>query len=246
LRFTIIDPVKAPDLTILPGSNSISIFSDHSNLSLSGTSLVPAPTLTAPVNIVGVPLPVELVGFSAVTKGRSVELNWSTATETKNSGFDVERCITGTKATAWEKVTFIKGHGTTAEPQTYSYRDVVKTGAKYAYRLKQIDNDGKFKYSKEVEAVIALSAEDYALSTNFPNPFNPTTTFRFAVKKAERVAVKVFNTLGQEVRTLFNEVAAPDQIYDLSFDATGLASGTYIYMLKTQDRFEVKKMVLMK
>ncbi len=192
------------------------------------------------------PLPVELTAFTAAATGHRVDLTWSTATERNNAGFDLERRMVGGKENAWRPVTFVKGHGTTGAPQAYSVKDEIKIPAKYAYRLKQVDAEGKIEYSKEVEAVVAFQAQDYQLTANYPNPFNPTTSFRFAVAKAELVAVKVFNIIGQEVRTLFNEVAAPDVMYSLTFDASGLASGTYFYMLKTQDRCEVKKMLLLK
>jgi hypothetical protein len=202
-------------------------------------------TLSTP-GISNSPLPVELASFTASANGRRIELAWSTATEVKNSGFDVERRMVDGKAKTWQAVAFVKGHGTTNAPQSYSLRDAVNIPAKYAYRLKQIDADGKFLYTKEVEAVVALQPEDYALGANYPNPFNPTTSFRFAVRKAGHVAVKVFNMIGQEVATLFNETAVPDIVYDVTFDASGLASGTYFYALKTQDRFEVKKMLLLR
>jgi hypothetical protein len=202
-------------------------------------------TLSTP-EISNSPLPVELASFTASATGRRIELLWSTATEVKNSGFDVERRMVDGKEKTWQTVGFVKGHGTTNAPQSYSLRDAVKIPAKYAYRLKQIDNDGKFLYTKEVEAVVALQPEDYTLGANYPNPFNPTTSFRFAVRKAGPVAIKVFNMIGQEVTTLFNETAVPDMVYDVTFDASGLASGTYFYALRTQDRFEVKKMLLLK
>ena len=66
------------------------------------------------------------------------------------------------------------------------------------------------------------------------------------MKNAGQVVVKIFNSLGQEVRTLFNDIAQPDMVYEMNFDATGLASGTYFYILKSKDRSEVKKMLLMK
>lgn len=191
-------------------------------------------------------LPVELTSFTASAHGRSVTLAWATATEIKNSGFQIERKALDAKKGEWQKVAFINGHGTTNAAQSYGYTDALQVAGKYSYRLKQIDADGKFEYSKEVEAAIALQAQDYALSSNYPNPFNPTTSFHFAVKKAGNVSVTIFNTIGQEVRSLFNDVAQADVMYDLTFDGASLASGTYFYVLKTADRFEVKKMLMMK
>lgn len=206
-------------------------------------------TLSTPA-IPNSPLPVELVSFTAVAAGRRIDLKWATATEVMNAGFAVERCMVDAKAGAttnvWREIAFVKGSGTTNAPHTYAYRDAVASPGKYLYRLKQVDADGNFAYGGEVEAVAGLQPEDYRLSANFPNPFNPTTTFRFAVRKAQLVTIRVFNAIGQEVRTVFNAVAEPDVMYDVTFDAADCASGMYFYALKTQDRSEVRKMVLLK
>jgi hypothetical protein len=231
-------------LTIANTEKTASLAWDLSNSAMSTSNI--QPNTNSFVGSDNSRLPVELTTFSAVVIRRDVELNWSTATENKNSGFEVERRMVEGKENVWQSITFMPGHGTTNSPQNYIFHDVVKKPTKYQYRLKQIDANGKFEYSKEIEAIVPLQAEDYQLSTNFPNPFNPTTSIRFAVKKAEHVAIIVFNTLGQEVCTLFNDIAAPDVMHDLTFDAKGLASGTYFYTLKAQDRFEVKKMQLIR
>jgi hypothetical protein len=189
------------------------------------------------------PLPVELTSFNAIARGRNVELTWNTATETNNAGFEVERKVEGTE---WTKVGFVEGNGTTAFAHSYSYTDKIDDINAYSYRLKQIDRDGNFSYSGEVEVTTALTSADYSLSANYPNPFNPTTKFTFAVQNNEQVAVKVFNSIGQEVATLFNGVASANTLYEMNFNATGLASGTYFYMLRSNGRFEIKKMMLMK
>jgi Secretion system C-terminal sorting domain len=197
------------------------------------------PTIIAGV----VALPVELTTFTAVAKSRDVVLTWKTATETNNSGFEVQRKLTGEE---WSKVGFVEGNGSSAVEHTYSLKDVVRTAAHYSYRLKQLDRDGRFECSAEVEVATTLGSNDYALGANYPNPFNPSTRFTFAVKNNEQVVVRVFNLLGQEVTTLFNGVATANTLYEMNFNAAGIASGTYFYMLKTSDRFEIKKMMLMK
>jgi len=187
-------------------------------------------------------LPVELTAFNAVVSGKSVELAWSTATEVNNSGFAVER---KTSASAWSQVAFVAGNGTSNAHHSYSYIDAVGAGT-YSYRLKQIDHDGKFAYSKAVEAAVGLTPADYALSQNYPNPFNPTTMMTFAVKTDQKASMKVYNMLGQEVMTLFDGEAKADQLYHVQFNASSLASGTYFYILQTGEMRQVKKMVLLK
>ncbi|HAP35445.1 MAG TPA: hypothetical protein DCQ28_05690, partial [Bacteroidetes bacterium] len=104
----------------------------------------------------GKALPVELTSFTSIVKGKNVELKWNTATEVNNAGFEVERSsIQNTEvrsqntAKAWQKVGFVEGAGTTSAPKSYSFVDATASG-KVAYRLKQIDRDGKFEYSQEV------------------------------------------------------------------------------------------------
>jgi hypothetical protein len=194
------------------------------------------------------PLPVELTSFTGSANGRNVELVWNTATEINNSGFEVQRAMhSGLSGLMdWQKIGFVDGAGTSNVAHSYSFSDVSSAATTYSYRLKQIDHDGKFTYSSTVEVATTLSAEDFKLSQNYPNPFNPSTKFSFASKNAERTTVKIFNVVGQEVATLFNEVAQPNQIYTMTFDARNLPSGTYFYVLHSASRNEVRKMMLLK
>jgi hypothetical protein len=193
-------------------------------------------------------LPVELISFVASAKGNTIELVWNTATELNNAGFEIQRSVISNQISekAWSKIGFVEGNGTTNAPRSYRFSDNNFRAGKYQYRLKQIDSDGNFTYSNVVEALIVLTAQDYSLTQNYPNPFNPTTTFSFAMKHAELTTVKVYNLVGQEVATLFNAVAQPDQLYSLTFEAKNLPSGIYFYALRSDSRNEVKKMSLIK
>jgi hypothetical protein len=200
----------------------------------------------------GIALPVELSSFAAFSIGKNVRLEWTTVTEVNNYGFEVERTPVasplkegGIKG-GWQKLGFVDGHGTTNLPQTYSYSDNIFAAGTFSYRLKQIDRDGSFRYSNEVAVTSALTANDYHLAQNFPNPFNPSTTIRFAVKSPQRVSLNVYNMLGQEVRTLYNQEAEAGMVYAIPFNASGLSSGVYYYRLTTAERTELKKMLLVK
>jgi len=185
-------------------------------------------------------LPVELTSFTAAVERGTVVLNWKTATEVNNYGFDIER-----KSTAnWNKVGFVEGHGTTNAPQSYSYADNVPSG-KVVYRLKQIDRDGKFEYSKEVEATVVNTPAVFALGQNYPNPFNPTTNISFTVPANGHATLKILNILGQEVAT-FNGEAQSGIFNQVQFNASGMASGMYFSRLEQNGKVQIVKMTLIK
>jgi hypothetical protein len=204
-----------------------------------GSSVV---AVSAPFTV-PVPLPVELTSFTAAVRNGSILLSWETATEKNNAGFEVQR---RSGCSAWAALGYIDGNGTSNAQHAYSFKDAALAGGTYTYRLKQMDRDGAFEYSKEVEASVALRAEDYTIAQNYPNPFNPTTNIRFAVPVTQNVSVKVFNVIGQQVADLFNGLAEAGVMHSVRFDAAGLASGTYIYQLKTAEKTEVKRMLLVR
>jgi uncharacterized repeat protein (TIGR01451 family) len=188
------------------------------------------------------PLPVELTSFTALVNDRIVTLNWQTATEKNNSGFEIQR----KSGNNWENISFIKGHGTTTEKNYYSFKDNVVNvhSEKIYYRLKQIDFDGTFEYSSEVFVSKTLPT-DFNLSQNFPNPFNPSTQINYSVPKNAFVTLKVYDSNGKEVATLVNESKVPGN-YDVNFDASKYASGIYFYTINANSFTSTKKMILMK
>jgi photosystem II stability/assembly factor-like uncharacterized protein len=186
-------------------------------------------------------IPVELISFTADALERKVELTWSTATETNNSGFEILR---STKENDWNKIGFVPGHGTTTETQHYSFTDNDVKSGKYRYKLKQIDYSGEFEYSQIVEVEIPF-VNEFSLSQNYPNPFNPSTTLQYAIGSRQFVTLKVYDLLGREVATLVNE-EKPDGEYEVEFNAANLPSGIYFYQLKAGSFVEVRKMILLK
>jgi hypothetical protein len=171
-------------------------------------------------------VPVELVSFTATTVGNNVILNWNTATETNNMGFEVERKNANSE---YSTVAFISGNGTSTGSKEYSFTDAGLVSGNYTYRLKQIDFDGKFVYSNAIETVIDVPA-DYSLAQNFPNPFNPSTSIQFALKSDAKVTLRLFDALGQEIRTILNNNYASGN-YKIYFNAAGLNSGIYFYTI---------------
>ena len=190
------------------------------------------------------PTPVELISFTGETNGTQVDLHWRTETEVNNYGFSIERS-SSSPGTKWETIGFIQGHGNSNSPNDYSYTDLdIHKPDIYSYRLKQTDNDGTFKYSNIVNVNVTLPG-NYYLSQNYPNPFNPETKIDFTIPERQNVTLKVYNTLGEQVAELLNEEKDAGN-YSVSFNASNLPSGIYIYTLATQNRTLIKKMTVLK
>jgi hypothetical protein len=201
-------------------------------------------------------VPVELILFNANADNFNVALNWITATETNNAGFEIQKSNIINQN--FQEIGFVKGNGTTTEKNQYSFIDKNLKPGKYYYRLKQIDYDGSFKYSKEVEVSIE-SPKEFALKQNYPNPFNPTTKIKYKIPQTGSpllggarggltiVQLKIYDILGREVATLVNEKKSPGK-YEVEFDAGeyNLPSGIYFYQLKAGSFIQTKKLVLMK
>jgi hypothetical protein len=187
------------------------------------------------------PVPVELTSFAASVNGRDVILQWTTATELNNSGFQVER---RTSDTDYEAIGFVAGSGTTAEQRNYLFSDVRIPDGNYFYRLKQIDFNGQFNFSYEVEVEVNSPAV-YALEQNYPNPFNPSTTINYSIAEAGIVKLAVYNLLGQEVALIVNEFKEAGG-HTITFDASQLTSGAYFYTIETPQFKQTRKMLLAK
>ncbi|MEE9432317.1 MAG: GLUG motif-containing protein [Melioribacteraceae bacterium] len=201
------------------------------------------------------PLPVELTSFTVRNINNKIELEWETATEVNNYGFEIERKYQDlsiknqNEKRSWETISFIEGHGNSNSPKRYSLVDEKVSSGKYLYRLKQIDIDGSFEYSKTIEVDLGLPME-FELSQNFPNPFNPTTKIKYSIPNVASnfslsVVLKVYDILGKEVATIVNQKQNSGN-YEATFEGNSLASGTYIYKLQVGDFTEIKKMMLVK
>ena len=186
-------------------------------------------------------LPVELTTFNAQILNNEVLLNWETATEVRNYGFDVEKSIDGKN---FSKLGFVQGNGNSNSTKYYSFEDnSPETGINY-YRLKQIDTDGSFEYSKIISVNLNIPIE-FSLSQNYPNPFNPTTTIDFTLPSNTFVSLKVYDLFGKQTALLINEQKEAGS-YSLPFDGTNLASGNYIYVINAGGKVITKKMTLLK
>lgn len=198
-------------------------------------------------------LPVELTDFTATLDGAGgAVLEWGTAGETSNSGFGIEHAFTPTLeavvSTAWgdegmrddvsdldpahdfEEAAFVAGAGTTLEAQQYRHALADLAPGVHRFRLKQVDYDGDFSYSPEVEVTVG-EAVRFALSPNYPNPFAQGTTMRFSVTRTGPARVVVYDMLGRLVERVFEGEAEAGRTYRAELDGSRLASGQYVVVL---------------
>jgi hypothetical protein len=157
-----------------------------------------------------------------------------------NSGFEVQRSRNNDK---FKVIAFIPGFGTTAESKEYSYTDENVSGH-LKYRLKQIDFDGSYEFSKIVE-VNSLPILSFELKQNYPNPFNPITTITFTLPADNDVKLIVLNSIGEVVEILVDELQTEGK-YEVVWNAEGFPSGVYFYKLETNDFVDIKKMILLR
>ncbi len=122
-------------------------------------------------------------------------------------------------------------------------KDLFAGGSSFQYRLKQVDNDGSFEYSDVVEVEVVPTK--FELSQNYPNPFNPSTTIRFSLPKQTQLKINLYNMLGEEVATIADGIYESGN-HKVTFNASNLASGAYIYRIVAGDFVETRKMSLLK
>lgn len=191
-------------------------------------------------------LPVELSSFTSLVSGRNVTLNWSTVSETNNSGFEIERAGKNNQFTT---VGYVNGNGTSNSVHNYSFSDRGLNSGKYNYRLKQIDFNGNFEYHNLSGEILIGVPSEYSLSQNYPNPFNPSTKINFDIPADGNVSINLYDMSGKEIATILNEVKTAGY-YTVSFDASGLPSGTYFYRINSggngNNYTATKKMLLLK
>jgi hypothetical protein len=196
-------------------------------------------------------IPVELVSFTANQFSKKVQLNWTTATELNNRGFEVHRKL---KNQDWEILSFISGYGSTTEPKAYSYEDdyeFLPYNGTAIYRLKQIDFDGSFKYSDQMSVEVSFVPSETNISQNFPNPFNPSTTIKYSINQEGNVRISIYNPVGQEIEKLISEYKSSGT-YEVVWNAEEYTSGIYFYLFEfsgatgSVNYKEMKKLVLIK
>lgn len=185
-------------------------------------------------------LPVELTTFTAIAEGMDVLLRWETASETNNAGFEIQH----EGAHGFEPARFIEGAGTTSQPQEYAYRMEGMSPGRHAFRLKQIDFDGSFEFSHELEVTVEIPGT-FVLSDIYPNPFDSEATFTLALAEPQNVMVAAYDVTGREVARLY-EGRLGSNTHALSLSSDGLAEGVYFIRVAGDVFVASRKVVLLR
>jgi hypothetical protein len=189
------------------------------------------------------PLPVELTTFTAALDGGAALLQWRTATETNNAGFEVQHRAPG--AAAFAAAGFLEGAGTTTAPQAYRFRVEDLAAGTHRFRLRQVDADGTSTLTDPV-AVTVEAERRLALRPAGPNPVRDRTQFQFTVAQSGPASVALYNVLGQRVQRLYDGKAAPGRPYTVDVSAAPLPSGTYFVRLRTEAGTRTHRMVVVR
>jgi hypothetical protein len=198
---------------------------------------------TAPFTDTASAVPVELNNFTSSVNNNNVYLSWQTATEQNNYGFNIERKAEETNP-GWTTIGFVKGSGNSNSPLVYHFTDSPAKNGSYIYRLKEVDLNGTFNYSNEIEVVIN-NVPNFLLLQNYPNPFNPSTTISYQLPQDGLVSIKVYDVLGKEIATLVNEVKTTG-LHEADFNASNLSSGIYLYKMTVNNFTQTRKMIVLK
>ena len=197
-----------------------------------------------------VSLPVELSRFTATYENNVVIINWTTASEVNNLGFNIYRSLSDDNNFVQINSNLIEGAINSSSTNSYEFKDTkIIPGNKYYYRLEDISTDGE----KELHDIISIQTEQpenliadaYSLGNAYPNPFNPTTNIKYSLPNDTFVNITVYDNRGNIVQTLVNEKQSTGY-YDLSWDATDMASGVYFYKITADGFSDVKKCLLVK
>ncbi len=196
-------------------------------------------------------LPVELVYFFPADVDSGVILFFGTATEVENYGFDVQRAYSDL---TFESIGFVEGNGNSNSPKNYNYFDstVIKSGTVY-YRLKQIDFNGTFDFSDTISIDYLTFVNDennkalqnFYISDNYPNPFNPITKINFELQSYQKLVIDLFDVNGNLVKELTAKEFLPGS-YSISIDFSEYSSGIYFVRFLSDNQLVTKRLVYLK
>ena len=202
--------------------------------STKGAVNVNTDVITKPTSGGFVPVPIQLLSFTGNCINQNNQLNWSTATETNNKYFTIER---SENSSTWEIVKNIDGAINSSIVRSYSFTDTLKQKVNYYYRLKQTDLDGAFKYGHTI--YIKLCGSEVAENINiYPNPSNGNLSMFYDGNSSLIKLLQVFNSSGKKVFEA--------KKFQSNIDLSANASGLYYVKLHTNTTTIIKQIVIKK
>jgi surface protein len=201
------------------------------------------------------PLPVELASFEGRSTGSNVRLSWQTASETRSAGFEVQRRVEDTNAPgvrqkerSWRQVGYVesKGQGgTTTETKSYSYTAEDLPVGTHQFRLKQMDLNGSSTLTGPVSVDIQMQ-EALKLTAPAPNPTSTSVSLSFAIKEQSKTTIRLYNTLGQQVATVYEGTPQAGEQQTARFDVSDLSSGTYFLRLQAEGKTTTRRLTVVR
>ncbi len=199
-------------------------------------------------------LPVELAAFTARNENKHILLDWTTATESANLGFILERRDENSN---WQEIASYKmseslrGQGTSATETEYSFTDnAITPGNTYTYRLWDVNTNGEVNELATVTVDVVYIPTTTQLLPAYPNPFNPATTIRYELAKNGYVNIAVYDVLGKQVIGLFDGEQSVGS-YELRWNGldergTQVSSGIFFVRMQSVQQSSIQKITLMK
>jgi hypothetical protein len=189
-------------------------------------------------------LPVELARFDAQVDADAVTLTWTTASETANAGFEIQRQSVG--GSSWSNLGFVEGSGTTSKPQTYRFEDASLPFAadSLRYRLKQVDADGTTHLSDPV-TIARRTVDEADLRSVYPNPTTRRATVEVAVPtEADNARLELFDLLGRKIQTLATGMESGRTTQTL--EVSNLSPGVYFLRLRAAGTTTTQRLTIVR
>jgi hypothetical protein len=177
------------------------------------------------------PLPIELLSFDAECENQNITLEWSTASETNNDFFTIERSVDGVN---WEIISTISGAGNSNSIMNYSFIDISNSFEVSYYRLKQTDFDGNFKYSSIITAKNCV--QDFTELSLYPNPANEFLNVSIKLPEDRIVSISILNLHGKTI--YYSESYQSKIVFEDKLD------GIYILQVELDTKMIVEKFVV--
>lgn len=189
-------------------------------------------------------LPVQLADFNAERDGDRVLLEWTTAQEKNNAGFEIQYRGADADST-WEALQFVEGAGTTSETTSYTLKtDPLDVGT-YQFRLRQVDQTGAGSLSAEKTVEITLDGP-YRLKPVSPNPVRSQARFSVTVADPQQVTVTMYNVIGQRVATIYDRSVPANERQNIQVRARNRSSGVYILRVEGEKFSDTQRMTIVR